>query len=76
MPAGHDISSGSVDLFPDIYVSTSDETIPANSQVVLEDVFECSANYVLDLADTALLVIQSPDALMGRDASGGFLEIV
>ena len=75
MPAGHDISSASGDLLPVLYVTDDDESIFSNAQLIIEDVYELSAPYGLELATDALLSIQTEGLALGSDASGKFLEI-
>lgn len=68
-------------LFQNEYVSSEDETIRANSQVIIEDYYEVGSGFVTELASTALLAIgtdtdETFGFNSGADAYGGFLEIL
>jgi len=79
MPAGHDISSGTAEPLPVLYITDDDESIRGDGQVIVEDVYELSAPYVLELVSGALLSLQTDlggsNFITGSDASGAFLEI-
>jgi hypothetical protein len=70
-----------IKLFQNEYVSSEDETIRANSQVIIEDFYEIGSGFVTELASTALLAIDtdSDETIgfnYGVDPYGGFIEIL
>jgi hypothetical protein len=70
-----------VKLFQNEYVSSEDETVRANSQVILEDYYELGSGFATELVATGLLALgtdvdETFGFTSGADQYGGFLEIL
>ena len=78
MPTSHDVSQANYELVGVMYISDDDDHLPGNSQFILEDLYELSAPYALELDSGAVLHVQGDNQaglVSGIDSSGAFLEI-
>lgn len=68
-------------LLDNEFISSDDQMVRANGQVVIEDYYEIGSNFVTELAATALLAVETDsDETIGFNAGvdpyGGYLEIL